>query len=108
MKNKIKPKHKREQSPFISKVLTKKQTLYIYKREITIKYTEAIRADIKKLMKEKGIGWKKLSLLLKNSGFNYNPTAIQIYVNMYKKNNAMDINYFVPIIIVLDEIKPYF
>jgi hypothetical protein len=68
-----------------------------------LKYTEAIRKDIKDLMKAKGIFWTELSRLLKNCGYDYNPNAIQNYVNGNTKD-ARDISYFVPIVILLGKL----
>jgi hypothetical protein len=76
-------------------------SFFISKHEITLKHTEAIRSDIKALMKEKNIGWTELSRLLKDCGYDYNPNAIQNYVNGNTKN-ARDISYFVPIVICIE------
>jgi hypothetical protein len=109
MKTKNNNQHKREQLPFKSPILLNPASFFISKHEITLKHTEAIRSDIKALMKEKNIGWAKLSRLLKDCRYDYKPNAIQNYVNGNTKN-AKDISYFVPIVILLIEIKiiPYF
>ena len=91
---------KRDKLPFKHVILQNPKSFFISKHEITLKYTETIRNEIKDLMKAKGIGWTELSKLLKDCGYNYNPNAIQNYVNGNTKN-ARDISYFVPIVIAL-------
>lgn len=101
MKAKKNNQHKREKLPLKSHILLNPPSFFISKHEITLKYTEAIRNDIKDLMKDKNIGWTKLSRLLKDFGYDYKPNAIQNYVNGNTKN-AKDIKYFVPIVILLN------
>lgn len=101
MKNKNNLTSKRAPLPFKHDILQIPKSFFISKHEITLKYTETIRNDIKDLMKAKGIGWTKLSRLLKDCSYDYNPNAIQNYVNGNTKN-AKDIRYFVPIVILLN------
>ena len=100
MKSKKVFKDKRALLPFKHDILQNPKSFFISKHEITLKYTEAIRNDIKDLMKDKNLGWTKLSRLLKVCGYDYKPNALQNYVNGNNKN-AKDIRYFVPIIIIL-------
>lgn len=92
---------KRAPLPFKHDILQNPPSYFISKHEITLKYTETIRNDIKDLMKAKGIFWTELCRLLKDCDYNYNPNAIQNYVNGNTKN-AKDIRYFVPIVILLN------
>lgn len=101
MKTKNNNQYKREQLPFKNHILLNKASFFISKHEITLKYSESIRNDIKALMKAKNIGWTELSKLLKDCGYIYNPNAIQNYVNGNTKD-AKDIRYFVPIVILLN------
>jgi hypothetical protein len=101
MKAKKNNQHKREKLPFESHILLNPPSFFISKHEITLKYTETIRSDIKDLMKAKGIFWTELSRLLKDCGYDYNPNAIHNYVNG-NTSNAKDIRYFVPIVILLN------
>jgi hypothetical protein len=101
MKTKNNNQNKREQSPFKNHILLNPESFFISKQEITLKYTLAIRSDIKVLMKEKSIGWTELSRLLKHCGYKYNPNAIQNYVNG-STFSVKDIEYFVPIVILLN------
>jgi hypothetical protein len=55
-------------------------------------------------MKEKSVGWTELSRLLKDCGYDYNPNAIQNYVNGNTKD-ARDISYFVPFMILLSSLN---
>jgi hypothetical protein len=104
MKAKKSNKYKREQLPDKSHILLNPSSFFISKQEITLKYTEAIRNDIKALMKEKSIGWTELSRLLKGCGCKYNPNAIQNYVNG-STFSIKDISYFVPIVILLNALN---
>jgi len=103
----MKPKNsfigKRQRLQFKSKILLNPTSFFISKQEITLKYTEAIRNDIKTLMKDKNIGWTKLSRLLKDCGYDYNPNAIQNYVNG-STFSIKDIGYFAPVIILLKSV----
>ena len=103
MKAKNSNQDKREKLPDKSHIALNPTSFFISKQEITLKYTEAIRNDIKALMKEKSIGWTELSRLLKGCGYNYNPNAIQNYVNG-STFSIKDIRYFVPIVILLTSI----
>jgi hypothetical protein len=74
------------------------------KNEMTLKYTQCIRKDIKTLMKEKKIGWTKLTKILATMGYKYNPSSLQNQVDGNTKQ-PHTIKYFIPIIILLTEIK---
>jgi hypothetical protein len=103
MKSKKNLKGKRVPLPFKHDILQNPKSYFISKHELTLKYTEAIRNDIKDLMKAKGIFWTELSRLLKDCNYDYNPNALQNYVNGNTKD-ARDIRYFVPIVILLNTI----
>jgi hypothetical protein len=68
------------------------------------KYTSTIRNDIIEIMKYKGIGWTKLTKLLLQAGYKYNPSSLQTQLTG-KPSTPMDIKYFVPILILLNEIN---
>jgi hypothetical protein len=106
MKSKKVFKDKRAPLPFKHDILQNPKAFFISKHELTLKYTEVIRSNVKELMKAKGIGWTELSRLLKDCGYDYNPNAIQNYVNGNTKN-ARDISYFAPIVILLNDLKLY-
>jgi hypothetical protein len=95
------PIHKREQLPFKSQILLNPESFFISKNEITLKYTQCIRKDIKTLMKEKNIGWTKLTRILLTMGYRYNPSSLQNQVDGNTKT-PQDIKYFVPICIMLN------
>ena len=103
MKSKKVFKDKRAPLPFKQDILQNPKAFFISKHEITLKYTQVIRNDIKELMNEKNIGWTELSRLLNDYGYIYNPNAIQNYVNGNTKD-ARDISYFVPIVILLGKL----
>jgi hypothetical protein len=96
--------NEREQLPYRSKILCESQSFFISKNNLTHKYTSEIRQDIREIMKSKGIGWTKLSKILFSNGYTYNPSAIQTQITG-KPSTPMDIKYFVPILILLNEIN---
>jgi len=101
MKSKNNFVNKSERLPKYHKNLIYPKSFFISKHNITLKYTETLRKDIKELMKIKNIGWTELSRQLRVNGYRYNPNAIQNYVNG-NTWNAKDIKYFVPIVILLN------
>ncbi len=96
--------NEREQLPYRSKILCESESFFISKNELMFKYTSAIRNDIIEIMKSKGIGWTKLSKILLCNGYTYNPSAIQTQI-AGKPTTPMDIKYFVPILILLNELN---
>ena len=96
--------YKRENLPFQSQILLNPESFFISKNEITLKYTQCIRKDIKKLMKEKKIGWTKLTRILATMGYKYNPSSLQNQVDGNTKT-PQAIKYFIPLIILLTELK---
>lgn len=97
------PRYKRENLSFQSQILLNPESFFISKNEITLKYTQCIRKDIKTLMKEKNIGWTKLTRIIATMGYKYNPSSLQNQVNGNTKT-PQDIKYFVPIVIFLLEL----
>lgn len=97
-------KDERERLHYKCKILCETQSFFISKNELMFKYTSAIRQDIREIMKSKGIGWTKLSKILFSNGYTYNPSAIQTQITG-KPSTPMDIKYFVPILILLNEIN---
>jgi len=98
---KNKKKSKREQLPFRSDILQNQESYFISKRNYTLQYTKTLREDIMQSMKLKCIGWTEICRKLKSINYKYNPISLQLQVKG-KTNIPKDINYFVPILIMLE------